>query len=230
MDPVNPAAGAGIVRRPGYWPSSPVVGSRGARTRQRIVAEALVLFEQQGFRGTSMDAIAKAAGTSRAALYQYFESKEAIFLELIEECGAALRRVARRIGALGPTAAGLRNLHWWLGEWAWVYDKYATVFVQWADIETPGTGVRPLVAGFVSSYNTWIAERLAESGLTGLDPADAALTLTSVVHRFNYFRHRRPGLPGAEEAVDGLAVVMQLVLFPETPADAFADLPRPRGT
>ena len=221
-------ADGGIVRRQGYWPSSPVVGSRGARTRQRIVDEALVLFEQQGFRATSMESIAKAAGTSRAALYQYFESKEHIFLELIEECGSALRRVARRIGALGPTAAGLANLHWWLGEWAWVYDKYATVFVQWADIETPGTGVRPLVAGFVSSYNSWIAARLADSGLTGLDPEDAALALTSVVHRFNYFRHRRSGLPGVEEAVDGLAVVMQLMLFPQTPAAAFAELPEPR--
>jgi AcrR family transcriptional regulator len=217
---------SGIVRRSGYWPASPVVGSRGARTRQRIVAEALVLFEQQGFRATSVDSIAKAAGTSRATLYQYFESKEQIFLELIEECGTALRRVARRIGALGPTAAGLENLHWWLGEWAWVYDKYATVFVQWADIEAPGTGVRPLVVGFVESYNAWIAARLEESGVIGLSPGDAALALTSVVHRFNYFRHRRTGLPPAEQAVEGLAVVMQLMLFPDTPPEAFAELPR----
>lgn len=220
---------SGIVRRQGYWPSSPVVGSRGARTRQRIVDEALVLFEQQGFRATSVDAIARAAGTSRPTLYQYFESKEQIFLELLEECGSALRRVARRIGVLGPNAAGLENLHWWLGEWAWVYDKYATVFVQWADIEAPGTGVRPLVASFVQSYNAWIATRLEESGVTGLNPGDAALVLTSVVHRFNYFRHRRAGLPAAEQAVDGLAVVMQLMLFPDTPPEAFAELPRPDG-
>jgi AcrR family transcriptional regulator len=221
-------AGEGaILRRDGYWPTTPVVGSRGARTRGRIVVESLRLFEEQGFRATSVESIATAAGISRAALYQYFESKEQIFVELIEECGGALRRVARRIGPLGPTRGGFENLHWWLGEWAWVYDKYSTVFVQWADIEGPGTAVRPLVAGFVRSYNARIAARLAESGVRGLDPDDAAMVLTSVVHRFNYFRHRRADLPPAEEAIDGLAVVMQLVLFPETPSSAFADLPRP---
>jgi len=221
---VSPESHGGILRRQGYWPSSPVVGTRGARTRQRIVAEALRLFEAQGFLATSVDSIAKAAGTSRAALYQYFESKEQIFVELIEECGSALMRVARRIGPLGPTRSGFDNLHWWLGEWAWVYDKYATVFAQWASIEAPGTAVRPLVAGFVRSYNARIAARLESSGVTGLDPADAALALTSTVHRFNYFRHGTATLPPAEEAVDGLAVVMQLMLFPDTPAEALADL------
>ncbi|WP_409330840.1 TetR/AcrR family transcriptional regulator [Trujillonella humicola] len=217
----------GIVRRQGYWPMSPVVGSRGARTRERIVAEALTLFEQQGFRATSVESIARAAGTSRATLYQYFESKEQIFVELMDECGAALRRVARRIGALGPTRAGFHNLHWWLGEWAWVYDKYATLFGQWADLEPGNTGVRHLVHGFVGSYNRWIADRLAECGVSGVDPGEAALVLTSTVHRFNYFRHQRTGLPPADEAVDGLAVVLQLMLFPETPAEAFAGLPDP---
>ncbi|MCU1615650.1 MAG: putative TetR-family transcriptional regulator, partial [Frankiales bacterium] len=219
-----------IVRRQGYWPSSPVVGSRGARTRERIVTEALLLFERQGFRAVSVDSIARAAGTSRATLYQYFESKERIFLELIEECGSALRRVARRIGALGPTEAGFQNLHWWLGEWAWVYDKYATVFGQWADLESSGTGIRRLVGGFVQSYNAGIAARLEESGLSGLGPDEAAMVLTSTVHRFNYFRHRRAGLPPVEECVDGLAVVLQLVLFPGTPAAAFAGLPAVSGS
>ena len=132
-----------ILRRDGYWPASPVVGRRGARTRQRIVVETLKLFETQGFHSTSVDAIAKAAGTSRATLYQYFESKDQIFVELLDECGAALMRVVRRLGALGPTSEGFDNLHWWLGEWAWVYDKYATMFVQWASIDTPDTDPRP---------------------------------------------------------------------------------------
>jgi AcrR family transcriptional regulator len=221
----HPVSDGEIVRRQGYWPSSPVVGSRGARTRERIVAEALLLFERQGFRATSVDNIARAAGTSRATLYQYFESKEQIFLELIEECGSALRRVARRIGVLGPTETGFAHLHWWLGEWAWVYDKYATVFVQWAELESSGTGVRSLVGGFVQSYNKGIAARLEGSGLSGLTAAEAAVVLTSTVHRFNYFRHRRPGLPPPEEAVDGLAVVLQLALYPDTPVAAFSGLP-----
>jgi AcrR family transcriptional regulator len=216
------------LRREGYGPTSPVVGQRGARTRQRIVEETLRLFESQGFHATSVDSIAKAAGTSRSTLYQYFESKEQIFVELLEECGSALMRVVRRIGPLGPTRLGFDNLHWWLGEWAYVYDKYATMFMQWASVDTPGTSVRPLVTGFSRSYNARIAGRLESCEITGLDPVDAAVTMTSVVHRFNYFRHMGlvPHRLSSDKLLDSLAVFIQLVLFPDTPLEVF-DLVEP---
>jgi AcrR family transcriptional regulator len=216
-------------RREGYGPTSLVVGERGARTRQRIVEETLRLFESQGFHNTSVDSIAKAAGTSRSTLYQYFESKEQIFLELLDECGSALMRVVRRIGPLGPTRLGFDNLHWWLGEWAYVYDKYATMFVQWASVDTPDTSVRPLVTGFTHSYNTRIAKRLESSGVTGLTPVDAAVAMTSIVHRFNYFRHMSlmPYRFTDDQLLDGLAVFVQLILFPDTPLEVFGLVERP---
>ncbi|SHN17562.1 TetR/AcrR family transcriptional regulator [Cryptosporangium aurantiacum] len=210
------------VRRDGYGPTSPIVGERGARTRRRIVAETLTLFETQGFHGTSVEGIAKAAGTSRATLYQYFASKEEIFVELLDECGSALMRVVRRIGPLGPTRLGFDNLHWWLGEWTYVHDKYATMFAQWAGIESTGQTIRPLVLGFSQAYDARIARRLETCELHGLAPTDAAIALTSIMHRFNYFRHL--GListPGPDTLLDGLAVTVQLVLFPETPPDVF---------
>src|SRR3984957_1383770 len=216
-------------RREGYGPASLAVGERGARTRQRIVEETLRLFETQGFHATSVEGIAKAAGTSRSTLYQYFESKEQIFVELLEECGSALMRVVRRIGPLGPTQLGFDNLHWWLGEWAYVYDKYATMFVQWASVDTPGTSVRPLVTGFTHSYNTRIAARLESSGVTGLTPLDAAIAMTSIVHRFNYFRHMGlvPRRFTDDQLLDGLAVFVQLILFPDTPLEVFGTIERP---
>jgi AcrR family transcriptional regulator/acyl dehydratase len=219
-------------RREGYGPTSLVVGERGARTRQKIVEETLRLFESQGFHATSVDSIAKAAGTSRSTLYQYFESKEQIFIELLEECGSALTRVVRRIGPLGPTRVGFDNLHWWLGEWAYVYDKYATMFVQWASVDSPGTSVRPLVTGFNHSYNTRIAKRLESSGVTGLTPVDAAVAMSSIVHRFNYFRHMSlvPHRFTSDQLLDGLAVFVQLILFPDTPLEVFdvVEQPAPR--
>jgi len=216
-------------RREGYGPSSLAVGERGARTRQRIVEETLRLFETQGFHATSVDSIAKAAGTSRSTLYQYFESKEQIFVELLDECGSALMRVVRRIGPLGPTRLGFDNLHWWLGEWAYVYDKYATMFVQWASVDTPGTSVRPLVTGFTHSYNARIATRLESSGVTGLTPEDAAVAMTSIVHRFNYFRHMGlvPHRFTPDQLLDGLAVFVQLLLFPDTPLEVFGVVEQP---
>lgn len=226
-----------ILRRDGYGPTSPNVGVRGAQTRRRIVAEALALFGEFGYHGTSVENIASASGVSRAALYQYFESKEQIFVELLDECGSALMRVVRRLGPLGPTAEGFDNLHWWLGEWTWVYDKYATMFVEWEHIDQSGDTVRPIVLGFISSYNSRIAARLESSGVSGMEAGQAALALTAVVSHYNYFRHRGTLiLPGPEEAVDGLALPMQLMLFPGTPAEVLAAFgggprhPRKRAT
>ena len=104
-----------ITRRASYGPSSPDVGTRGANTRSKIVDVSLDLFGEVGFFNTSVDAIAKGAGISRATLYQYFPGKDEIFLELLEECGLALFRVARRIGPRGHSEVGFDNLNWLLG-------------------------------------------------------------------------------------------------------------------
>ncbi len=52
-----------------------------------VIAAAQKLFLEQGFAETSMDAIARSACVSKATLYAYFPSKEALFAHLIEaEC------------------------------------------------------------------------------------------------------------------------------------------------
>ena len=51
---------------------------RGSRRINDIVAAAAALFAERGFDGTSMNAIAKAAGLTIGSIYQYFPSREAI--------------------------------------------------------------------------------------------------------------------------------------------------------
>jgi AcrR family transcriptional regulator len=53
------------------------------RKLEKVTRAARNLFLDQGFSATSMDAIAKAAGVSKATLYAYFPSKEALFAYLI---------------------------------------------------------------------------------------------------------------------------------------------------
>jgi len=211
----------GILRRASYGPTSPTVGARGARTRQNIIDATLDLFEERGFHGTLVDDIANAVGISRAALYQYFESKEDIFIELLRECGAALLRVIQRLGPLGPTAAGYDNLHWWLGEWAWVYDKYSTMFVEWSHVDAPNAPLRPLIVGFLEEYKSRMTKRIVLSDVEDLEPEDLAVALLAIVNRINYYRatSNTRGLSD-DELLDTLATVLQLVLFPSTPARA----------
>ncbi len=206
------------VRRASYGAASPVVGVRGTRTRDQIIDAALLLFGERGVHGTVVDDIAKAVGISRATLYQYFGSKEELFRELVEESGSAQIRVMRRLGRLGPTAEGFDNLHWWLGEVTWVYDKYATLFVQWANVDTPEGPLRPMLGRFLETYTGRLAERLVEGGVTGVDAGDLAIALWSMIERFNYYRHTRATGLTDDAAVDNLAIVAQLIVFPETPS------------
>lgn len=54
------------------------------KNRQTILEAALDLFSAQGFRGTTVDQIADAAGLSKPNLLYYFPSKEAIYVSLLE--------------------------------------------------------------------------------------------------------------------------------------------------
>lgn len=54
-------------------------------TRERIKEEALNLFSNYGFAGGSVRDIGKNVGVRESALYNYFASKEALILELIQD-------------------------------------------------------------------------------------------------------------------------------------------------
>lgn len=53
--------------------------------RTQIMDAAAALFIAQGYGAVSMDAIAKAAAVSKATLYAYFRSKDALFATIIRE-------------------------------------------------------------------------------------------------------------------------------------------------
>ena len=57
---------------------------RGEQLRERILFAAKEVFFEQGFERASMDAVASRAKASKRTLYARFESKERLFLEVIE--------------------------------------------------------------------------------------------------------------------------------------------------
>jgi AcrR family transcriptional regulator len=82
-------------------------------TRERIVDEAMRLFSQNGYAGTSVAKIEDAAGLTPGAggLYHHFKSKEAVLAAGIErhlERLGALRRIRGVLGSLGDLRAELK--------------------------------------------------------------------------------------------------------------------------
>jgi AcrR family transcriptional regulator len=81
-------------------------------TRERIVDEAMRLFSEHGYSGTSVAKIEAAAGLTPGAggLYHHFKSKEALLAAGIERQLArldALRDIRRVLGPLGDLKAEL---------------------------------------------------------------------------------------------------------------------------
>src|SRR5256712_13792350 len=64
--------------------------ARVERRRRRIAEAALTLFASQGYTVTSVDDIVTRARVSKSAFYEFFESKEDCFRDLLEQEGGAL--------------------------------------------------------------------------------------------------------------------------------------------
>lgn len=208
-------------RRTSYGPSSPTLGARGSATRQRILDAALECFVTQGYHATVIDDIASSIEVSRATLYQYFASKEDLFLELVEESGAELQQVVRAIDPLGPTASGYANLHAWLSNWADVFERFSAVFVEWANVNTPRTPLRPRMDAFVESHTRKLSAALADAGAEVA--ADVgAIVMIAVIERCHYLRTVHPTGLTADELTSELANAFQLTLFPTTPRGLLA--------
>src|SRR5882757_10001578 len=58
--------------------------SKGEATRQRIIAEAAVIFNQHGYEGCSIQQIMAATGLEKGGIYRHFESKEELAAEAFD--------------------------------------------------------------------------------------------------------------------------------------------------
>lgn len=63
--------------------------------REQLVVTAQRLFAERGYRATTMDDIAHAAGVTKPLLYQHFASKRALYLELVQHVSDELLSALR---------------------------------------------------------------------------------------------------------------------------------------
>ena len=77
--------------------TEPTASARGQETRQRIVDAALELFREKGFDGTTMRAVASAAGVSLGNAYYYFASKDDLVLGFYDQLQTAHTARAEKV-------------------------------------------------------------------------------------------------------------------------------------
>jgi AcrR family transcriptional regulator len=204
-----------IARRASYGAHSPVVGERGELTRDEIVQSALRAFATQGFHVTSVDDIATGADVSRATLYQYFESKESLFVELIDQGGSALLGLLDRMAPFGDSQEGFANLSAWVIEWVEIFEGLSTVFIEWAKVNSPETALREPLDTFTRRHTRRLARHLVVAGVSAERSVPCAVLLAAVLTRANYVRDLYWPDPSRRSlfAAD-LAKAFQRFLFP----------------
>jgi AcrR family transcriptional regulator len=81
-------------------------------TRQRLLAAAVDEFAREGYAGANINRISAAAGLAKGTVYNYFASKQALMLALIEEVGTAhLAYIAQRVHQVAGPAARLEQFY-----------------------------------------------------------------------------------------------------------------------
>ena len=71
------------------------------KKRRGILSQSAILFAEHGFTGTSITMIADACGVSKALMYHYYRSKDAVLFDLLED---HLRKLVAVVEAAAQTA------------------------------------------------------------------------------------------------------------------------------
>ena len=89
---------------------------RGRATRAHVIEVATRLFAEQGYDGTSIEAVQASAGVSRGSLYHHFPSKEALFLAVLEDVGARVSQQGMEVARDAPDPVAMLRA----GGLAWI--------------------------------------------------------------------------------------------------------------
>lgn len=187
------------------------------RKRAAIVAAAIDEFLASGFDATSMDRIAARASVSKRTVYNHFESKEALFAEIMRQLwDASADGDAPAYCADTPLRAQLlgllmRKLRLMNGD---AFLALARVAIA-AGIHSPERA-RDMVARIgerEEDLTIWVRAAAADGRLRTGDPAFAAQQLHGLVKAFAFWPQVTMGQPTLDAA--------QQVQIAESTADLF---------
>jgi AcrR family transcriptional regulator len=153
-----------------------------AQTRLHILDAAYGLFWRQGFLRATMDEIAGCAGITKRALYQHFQSKDALMAAtLAHSSELALKRLRQfhrpvRTGdeLIETYFAQLRD---WVTKPKYSGGGFTRAAVELADLR--GHPARAIARKHKSAVEKWLADELAATGiLSATDRAREVMLLT----------------------------------------------------
>jgi len=159
--------------------------TKGAQTKERILAAALELFREHGYEDTTMRMVAERAEVSTGNAYYYYSSKELLLQAFYEEIGAALLEAAQPVLAesvdLETRLLGVLRARLEVSE---PYHRFAALMFRTA--ADPKSPLNPFHE--VNAANRALEQGLFEEVLTGAKvriPKDLAPTLPGLLWTYS---------------------------------------------
>ncbi|MET0257923.1 MAG: TetR/AcrR family transcriptional regulator [Methylobacterium sp.] len=163
---------------------------RTEKTRADILLVAREEFAANGLSGARVDAIAERTATSKRMIYYHFRSKEGLYLAVLEDAYAGIRKVEDelKLGELDPAEAMRRLI-----DFTFDYDEANPEFIRLVTIENihraehmrQSTSLSQLNVSVISTIEA-ILRRGQEGGVfrREVDPIDLHMLISS----FCFFR------------------------------------------
>jgi AcrR family transcriptional regulator len=143
-------------------------------TRAKLLAAAGEEFARVGLERANVDAISLAAGYAKGTIYNYFPSKEELFLAVVEEASAQATASGSSPAAHAPARERLAAVLAGFCAWAGTNDPLARVLVRECLMGTPGLYARVIgaEAPLVGEFEAIIRQGTADGELRDDVPPD----------------------------------------------------------
>ncbi len=159
---------------------------QAAATRERMLSAAREVFEQKGYRGTTVGAITAAADTADGTFYLYFRNKDDAFMQVMTAIGVELRDAQRR-GRADDRSGGIEGeLRGFLdvfvehpGLWRALLEgmlSSSAIEQMWLDLR----------GEFIERLARWLAREQASGAVRALDTRQTALALGSMAEWYSF--------------------------------------------
>lgn len=192
--------------------------------RTKILDSAIIEFACNGFKGTNINNVAKKAGISIGSLYSYFNSKEDLFLTVVEKLLSVLEGVLEEIDVVNDDIFEIINqLFIKAHDYAVTYPEMNQIYL---DMSTHSlTKLSNQVSGrletiTVNLYKKVIEKAKAEGKINDeIDERMLAFCLDNLIMMFqfsftsNYYKERMLIFLGEEMVEDHKEMIRHLMTF-----------------
>jgi len=169
--------------------------------RERIIQAATDVFYRDGYQTATVGDVAASMSLTKAAVYYYFDSKEALLQAIIERCSElTIEAVERGLAAEGSPAEKLAVSCYWFAKM--VLENQKLIALYFREERNFGNGLHKRVTTTERSVTTRLADVLEEGIQRGdfraCDAQLLALNITGMISMSFYWYTEHGHLPKEE--------------------------------